>query len=141
MSRQARIPWKEVVTMNAGSLNRKSSFNRMRISIAIIFALTCLLAPVQSSRGQDDGLKKPQRPEGSALTPIALRCARYTGQASPEEIAATPRQFPDLERLAIKMGGTFTPNPVIYARVVSDVTGIRSSNPQLHYPYKGEETG
>ncbi len=73
--------------------------------------------------------------------PISLMCARYIGQASRGEIAATPRQFPDLERLAIKMGGTFTANPAIYARVVSEVTGIRSSHPQLNYPYFGENDG
>jgi hypothetical protein len=73
--------------------------------------------------------------------PIALMCARFVGQAGREEIAATPRQFPDLERLAIRMGGTFTAKPAVYTRVVADVTRIRSSYPQLNYPYFGENDG
>lgn len=127
--------------MKARNTNRTAFFKRAKNFSLIVFALICLLIPSQSSSGQDDRMSRPSRPERRDLWLISLICARYAGQASRAEIVQTPRQFPDLERLAIKMGGTFTANPAIYARVVTNVTRIRSSYPQLNYPYFGENDG
>ncbi len=127
--------------MKTRSTNRTVFFKRAKNFSLIVFALICWLIPFQSSSGQDGGMRSPSRPERRGSLPTALMCARYAGLASRAEIAQTPRQFPDLERLAIKMGATFTANPAIYARVVTDVTRIRSSHPQLNYPYFGENDG
>lgn len=124
--------------MNMENFSRESFFKRTRIFTTTVFVLIWLLAPIRSSSGQDDVLKIQQRPEGRSPLPITPGCERFIGQASPEEIATTPRQFSDLERLAIRMSNTFTANPAIYSRVVSDVAGIRSSYPKLNYPYRGE---
>ena len=127
--------------MNPGNRNQSSFLTRTKILSAIVFTVVWLLLPLQSTSGQENGFERPKRPEPKRAWPLSLMCSRFVGQASRPEIAMTPRQQADLERLAIRMGKTFTANSAIYARVVNDVTAIRSSSAQLNYPYKGENDG
>lgn len=53
------------------------------------------------------------------------------GHGTAQEIAATPRANPELEHMALDMGGGLTADPAVYDRVVADVSAIRSSFPEL----------
>lgn len=61
------------------------------------------------------------------LTGITSSC----GQGTADEIAATPREDPELEHLALVMGGGLTADPQVYRRVVEDVGTIRGDHPEL----------
>jgi len=58
-------------------------------------------------------------------------CANFQGQATPAEIAATPRADTNLEALARSMGTTLVADQVVYDRVVQDVGNIRSQYPDM----------
>jgi len=51
-------------------------------------------------------------------------CDAYAAQATEAEIAATPRARPELEQLAIVLSPSFTADPAIYGRLVSDLDAI-----------------
>jgi hypothetical protein len=50
---------------------------------------------------------------------------------SPEQIAATPRPFPNLEQLALKLSKGIVADQLVYDRVVRDVTSIHEQAPDV----------
>lgn len=84
------------------------------------------------------GAKKTYRnPPGTPFQPVQDTGAFATcgtarcGQETLSELAATPRADPELETLALFMGGRIAAPQAVYDRVVADVAVIRNSMPQL----------
>jgi hypothetical protein len=68
-----------------------------------------------------------ERQEIDARPPDAGPCS--VSFATPQEIAATPRQDPNLELLALQLGGQIVADQGIYDRIVADVAAMRDLLP------------
>jgi len=73
---------------------------------------------------------------GSGGMQPTIQCP--AGVPSAAELAATPREFPELELLALKFSSGIVADQVIYDRFVADVTAIHRQAPDLadvtYYP-------
>lgn len=65
-------------------------------------------------------------------------CADYVGQATPEEIALTPRADEEAELLAIEATGLVVAPQTLYDRISTDLANIRTDYPYVaHVNYRG----
>jgi hypothetical protein len=71
-----------------------------------------------------------EAPEGGA---VSMGCADPGGFGSPVEFAATPREDPRMEALAIELDETFIATQSSYDRLVEDVYAIRCEHPEVEH--------
>ncbi|MCH9684200.1 MAG: hypothetical protein K0V04_22395 [Deltaproteobacteria bacterium] len=94
--------------------------------------------PVTGSEGSTTAVDDPMATSsggldstgtGPGLPPVD--CSDFVGQATPEQVAMTPREDEEAEQLALEASGEVVAPQDIYARTVADLQTIRDDAPTL----------